>query len=379
MTFYFKVKSKIILTLPKKVFKIGKKWKSIFHLLKKKGSFKDPLFYLAAASIVLFLVICFAPGNQRNQGEIVKDFQLLKAQVFSPLLENTTEGLFINQTDVSNIESPELTTIQSSCLKGVSPPLVVSSKTLATLVGTNIEQENIREIIEYIVQQGETLSGIAEKFNISLSTIFWANDLSSSSLIHSGQKLTILPISGIMHLVEGRDTLSEIAEKYSVKTEEIIEFNELPDKGKIFVGDLLIIPNGKMPVIRYQPQYAPLAASYFICPIPGPCRVTYNLHPYNAIDFSNGKCAEPIYAAAGGQVQKTGYSSLAGLNVRILHPNGVVTFYGHLSKSLVGAGAKVYQGQVIGYTGYSGYTIPAGPAGCHLHFEVRVARNPFAQ
>ena len=63
----------------------------------------------------------------------------------------------------------------------------------------------------------------------------------------------------------------------------------------------------------------------------------------------------------------------------ILHPNGVVTYYGHLSKIIVSQGAKVYQGQIIGYMGYSGRTIPAGPAGCHLHFDVRFAQNPFSQ
>lgn len=340
---------------------------------------KDPFFYLALTAIVLFAIICVVPGTVKNCGEIVKDFQILKAQVSNISPECATGGLFINQADSSKLESPELSTIQDTTLQGISPPIVVSSKTLASLVGTDIEPEIRKEIMEYEVQPGDTLSSIADNFGISLSTVLWANDLSASSLIQPGQKIIILPVSGVMHLVGSGDTLSEIAEKYSGKVDEIIEFNELSDGGKIFVGDLLIIPNGEMPVIRYQTQYAPLATSYFICPIPAPCRVTQGLHPYNAIDFTNGKCAEPVYAAAGGEVQKGGYSSLTGIYVRILHPNGIVTFYGHLSKSLVGIGVSVYQGQIIGYTGYTGYTVPAGPAGCHLHFEVRGARNPFAQ
>jgi len=93
--------------------------------------------------------------------------------------------------------------------------------------------------------------------------------------------------------------------------------------------------------------------------------------------FSNKSCGEPVYAAAGGTIQRIGYHTMGGNYVRVLHPNGVVTYYGHLVRAAMSSGTKVFQGEIIGYTGHSGYTIPAGPAGCHLHFEVRGATNPF--
>jgi murein DD-endopeptidase MepM/ murein hydrolase activator NlpD len=102
------------------------------------------------------------------------------------------------------------------------------------------------------------------------------------------------------------------------------------------------------------------------------------LHWYNAIDFSNGQCGEPVFAAAAGAVQRTGTDPVGGNYIRILHPNNVVTYYGHLSSVAVEAGIAVYQGQIIGYIGCTGKTIPAGNAGCHLHFDVRFASNPFA-
>lgn len=303
----------------------------------------------------------------------------MKAQVSNVFSQNKTVALFINQAEVLKLESPELSIIQKSSLKGIAPTQVVSSKVLGSLVGSDFESKERKEIIEYTVQPGETISGIADNFGISINTLLWANDLAKNSLIKPGQKLIILPISGVMHLVRSGDTLTGLAKQYKGKTEEIVEFNELSGEGEIFIGDLLIIPNGQMPPKQTEPQYAPLATHYFICPIPAPCRLTQGLHTYNAVDFSHGKCGESVYAAAGGEVQKVGYSKITGIYVRILHPNGIVTFYGHLSKSQVAAGDRVYQGQIIGYIGYSGYTIPAGPAGCHLHFEVRGARNPFAQ
>jgi len=187
-----------------------------------------------------------------------------------------------------------------------------------------------------------------------------------------------MPVTGAMHIVGSGDTLSQIAEVYEAEVTDIVEFNGLSDEGKIFAGDFLIVPNGIKPKVTANYASVPLSKSYFIAPIPSPARVTQGLHWFNAIDFSNGGCNDPVYAAAGGTVQRTGYTNLGGRYVRILHTNGVVTYYGHLSKITVTAGQNVSQGKVVGYVGYSGKTIPAGPAGCHVHFDVRFAKNPFS-
>lgn len=277
---------------------------------------------------------------------------------------------------------PDIYSLQANSLKAVSAPAVINFKSLAAFGGESLtESHDEVGISEYIVQSGDTLSSIAEQFNISLSTLLWANDLNSRSAINPGDNLIILPVSGVLHIVKKGDTLSELAELYKVKGQEIADYNNLGEKAEIFVGDILIIPGGQKPVVsKSSSVYVNTAIpnSYFICPVPSPYRITQGLHWYNAIDFSTGKCGSPIYAAAGGEVQRTGYDTRAGNYVRILHPNGVVTFYGHMSKTAVSSGQKVSQGQIIGYIGHTGHTIPAGPSGCHLHFDVRGAKNPFA-
>ena len=57
--------------------------------------------------------------------------------------------------------------------------------------------------------------------------------------------------------------------------------------------------------------------------------------------------------------------------VIIDHGNQLATAYGHQSSIAVSNGASVAQGQVIGYSGCTGYCF--GP---HLHFEVRVNGVP---
>ena len=55
-----------------------------------------------------------------------------------------------------------------------------------------------------------------------------------------------------------------------------------------------------------------------------------------------------------------------------LTPDGYVSLYGHLNATAIPAfGQFVKQGQIIGFSGYSGNVIPQGPGGAHLHFSLR--------
>ncbi len=294
----------------------------------------------------------------------------LTASFLKPLEEE--QPPFLEERDSVLPEFYQPIVIGENSFRETAPVVTLQTKTLGSLTFGASER---REIKEYLVRPGDTLSGVANKFGISLETILWVNNLTRNSCLLPGQKLTILPVSGVTHLVKKGETVSAIAERYQADVLEIINFNRLSEGGEVFVGDLLIIPNGRMPS-KPLVYSTPMASSYFICPLPAPCTITQGLHWHNAVDFSNGKCSEPVFAAAGGKIQKTGYHSVAGKYIRILHPNGTVSFYGHLSVILAKIGQKVSQGEIIGYTGNTGYTL--GPTGCHVHFEVRGAKNPFA-
>ncbi len=274
------------------------------------------------------------------------------------------------------ISTIDLNIIGGSVLQPQSPPFLVSGRALADLMGT---LDGKRGIEEYTVEQGDTLSSLAEKFNITLFTITQANDLTSRSILKPGQKLVILPVSGLMHIVKSGETLSKLAITYKAKSQDIIETNDVGNDGSaIFAGDILVIPGGvkpKVASVKAVPQTV-VSNSYFMVPITN-ARVTQGLHWFNAVDFSNGSCGGPVVASAAGTVQKLGYDSVSGNYVNIIHSNGVVTYYGHLASFAVKAGQKVNQGQIIGYIGHTGLTIPAGERGCHVHFDVRFAENPF--
>jgi len=337
----------------------------------KKSLPREIFFNLTVISLIFLFGISIAGfGFQSDLTAAVKD-------KISP------QDLFVKPVKNFVRESPKMIITQENSLIGVSPPEAVTPQVLGSVLGgIEIDSEAGNNIVEYIVESGDTLSSVASKFEISIETILWANDLTSKSVIRPGQKLIILPVSGVLYHIKKGDTLSEIAQTYKGKVSEIISSNGLSGEGDIFIGDILIIPNGKMPAVSRSSSYTyiPIGSSYFICPHSA-CRITQGLHWYNAIDFG-GKCGDPIYAAAGGIVQRVmyGWNGGAGNYITILHPNGVVTMYGHIQASLIVQGQEVSQGEIIALMGGKPGTPGAGiSTGCHVHFDVRGAKNPFAK
>ncbi|MGH7568981.1 MAG: M23 family metallopeptidase, partial [Gemmatimonadales bacterium] len=74
----------------------------------------------------------------------------------------------------------------------------------------------------------------------------------------------------------------------------------------------------------------------------------------------------PVRAAGGGTVEEAGIDPDYGLFVRLRHPDGYETMYGHASRLLVRGRDEVGAGQVIALSGSSGRSTAP-----HLHFEVR--------
>lgn len=245
-----------------------------------------------------------------------------------------------------------------------------------------LSNDNENEITEYEVVSGDTLSSIADKYNISVDTILWANDLNSKSSIKVGQKLVILPVSGISYKVKSGDTVSSLAKRFNVTERDIVDFNKTHDN-KLIIGENIIIPGGKInnKVVddkktsdSTKDKNITNGTGSFARPIAGGIK-TQGLHGYNGIDIG-APVGTSVFASLdgvvtlvrGGDAWNGGY----GNYIVIKHKNGVQTLYAHLDSILVSKGQNVSKGQTIGKSGNTGRS--TGP---HLHFEVRGARNPF--
>jgi LysM repeat protein len=249
--------------------------------------------------------------------------------------------------------------------------------------GSDIVHPKNQTISIYVVRPGDTLSTIAEMFEVTPNTIRWANDIEAKGTIRVGQTLTILPIAGLKYTVKKGDTLASIAKKYGGDADEIANYNSLETQ-TLAVGTDLIIPDGELPVVA-PPRVAtprgssvsapsPAQAGYYLRPIAGGVR-TQGVHGYNAVDLA-APLGTPIVAAADGEVivaRDSGWNGGYGQYIVIRHDNGSQTLYAHESSIIVGVGQRVVRGQVIGYVGQSGKA--TGP---HIHFEIRGGiRNPF--
>lgn len=343
---------------------------------------------------VLFWALLLVYANQAHAGLIADFWKFLAgaeveaeenssaAAVSMPLLGSQTSAPARNGAGgpVESV-SPSLLAVQDSAL-------IASRNPAGTLPWENYDQ-----IVAYTVQPGDTPSAIAVDFGISLNTLLWANNIRNADTIKAGDELIILPISGVRYEIKKGDTIDSIAKKFKGDAPEILSFNGLAIGESLKVGEAIIIPDGEQsaplpafsnttPAALSYSRFAslPEKIGYYIRPVLGgrnPRATAANphgLHGYNGVDLANS-CGVPVMAAAQGTVliaRSTGWSSGYGKYVVVAHPNGTQTLYAHLANIFVSTGRRVEQGAHIGLIGSTGNS-----TGCHVHFEIRGAKNPF--
>jgi len=244
-------------------------------------------------------------------------------------------------------------------------------------------------IVYYTVQPGDVIGQIADQFDLKVSTILWENSLTAYSIIRPGDRLTILPMDGIIYQVTKGDTLEKIANKYNVDKNNIAEANKLDITKALAAGQKIFVPGGtkiqasiartptvaartavsglqvlKDLILPKAPSAAPASRGKLNWPTIGYRITQYYSWRHQAVDIAN-KIGTPLYAADDGVVEIAGWGTGYGNTILINHGNGMKTRYGHLSQFFVKAGDEVVKGETIGLMGSTGWS--TGP---HVHFEV---------
>lgn len=228
--------------------------------------------------------------------------------------------------------------------------------------------------ITYKVVKGDTLSGIAQRFGVSVQTLIAVNPGVKTRSLQVGQELVVLPTSGILYQSRAGDTLQTIAASFKVTPDRVAEFNRpVLASEKLLPGTTLIIPGAYLADSRglYENKSV---SGYFAKPVEGWSSGV--LHDRNAIDIANA-CGTLVVAAAEGLVLDAainGWHGGYGSYVYMEHPNGTKTRYAHLASVAVEIGDYLKQGDKIGTVGRTGEA-----TGCHLHFEIEGTANPFAK
>ena len=252
--------------------------------------------------------------------------------------------------------------------------------------GTPADYEKSKNstISVYVVRPGDTLSGIAQLFDVSPNTILWANDLPRGAKLKVGQTLTILPVTGVKYTVKKGDTLASVAKRFGGDPVEIASYNGIED-GSLVAGTEVIIPDGevavatpsapkKTGVVPTVSKGTSAQIGYYAVPLSHYIK-TQGVHGYNGVDLA-APVGTPLLASADGDViiaKQSGWNGGYGGYIVIQHGNGSQTLYSHASRVTVSVGQHVSRGDVIGAVGATGKA--TGP---HVHFEIRNGiRNPF--
>ncbi|MEO8468062.1 MAG: peptidoglycan DD-metalloendopeptidase family protein [Chloroflexota bacterium] len=237
----------------------------------------------------------------------------------------------------------------------------------------------------YTVRSGDTLTGIASHYGISMMTIWWANKLTAKDQLHVGQKLVVPPVNGLVITVKTGDTLDSIATQYKVDGTDVLAINQLEDPNLI-IGQTLILPDAAgAPIATQKPSIKPRTTSSgssscgscgvggtysggaFAWPVIGGNNYISQYFHYGhyAIDIA-ATYGSKVVAAAKGTVTFAGWKNNGGgYQVWVSHGSGLFTTYNHMSGVTVSAGQSVGRGQQVGRIGATG-----DATGPHLHFEV---------
>ncbi len=220
----------------------------------------------------------------------------------------------------------------------------------------------------YKVQRGDTLSAIAESYNVTLDTVVSFNDIKNARALQPGQLLRIPSMAGILYTAKAGDTATSIAAAQNVSADRIVEVNGLMSD-QVETGRQLFVPDAKLASFALRE----ISGDLFRWPARGWITSWYGWRndPFTGVrSFHNGldigvDMGTPVLAAMDGVVAETGYNSSSGNYVLLAHHAGWMTLYGHLQTISVKSGARVALGQRIAYSGNTGYS--TGP---HLHFSV---------
>ena len=306
----------------------------------------------------------------------------------APAAPATDDRLASNRFQPHALDSPDRSTV--TIPSAISRPFLSDGTLVKPIAVDTSIADGSGLLTTYKVRPGESLTGIANRFGVSMLTVMWANNLKTAAAIHTGQVLTIPPVNGVVLSVHEGDTLASIASAYSIPDDKIYQMNDLEDTALV-VGQTLILPGaveaspvapqviGKPtpriskpissavssgPVVRPPAHYS---GGKFAWPVVGGNNfISQYFHAgHYAIDIA-ADYGTKVVAAGDGIVTFAGWKNNGGgYQVWIAHGDNLYTTYNHMSAITVGTGQTVTRGQQVGRVGQSG-----NATGPHCHFEV---------
>jgi surface antigen len=196
-------------------------------------------------------------SNAVTAPEINAMDQLASASIAQTAAEMTGVGEVVPITNQADSEQAQLSQAAISDDSLATKPQVVQSA-----------YKSNKDIQIYIVQKGDTIPSIADKFNVTSDSIRWSNNLSGNS-VNVGRKLRVLPgVDGIIYTVKKGDTAQSLADKYNITEAEVVQYNDAELHG-LSIGSLIILPGASKAAQVARTTYSGGGGGYHLTPTYG--------------------------------------------------------------------------------------------------------------
>jgi len=311
-------------------------------------------------NLALLFVIVFIPWISEytvNQ-QIYSDLRRY-SEPLDPIRAGEAAADFSQYTPGAEVTSDEVALVLM-----VEDDSYTLTQQLALNEGKNLGEPE-RAAATYTVQQGETITQIAQKFELHVATILDANGIKAedSKSIKPGTTLNI-PSSDTSTSDDWLVAINKAeAEAKEKKRQEELKKQRLAKTSRALAATSSSASSGYGGVDSSNLAIPPISSR-------GISQGYSSRH--RGVDYM-ADIGTGVASAGGGKVViiSTGWSGGYGNQIVIDHGGGRATRYAHLSSISVGVGETVGRGEIIGRSGNSGRS--TGP---HLHFEVIVNGNP---
>ncbi|PIT97655.1 hypothetical protein COT77_00285 [Candidatus Berkelbacteria bacterium CG10_big_fil_rev_8_21_14_0_10_41_12] len=355
--------------LIKKIRILANEVRTLFFVnsLKIKVFFSSPIGKRSTLNIILLAFIALIPwvSEASVNSQIYRDISMysdpidpMKAGTFVEDISKYTPGIEEKKSDVA------LSMMITKNEYDVAKQLQVNEGTTTP--------EPVRQAATYTVAQGETITQIAEKFNLHVATILDANNISPTNTknIKEGMELSI-PKKDTSTSDDWIVAIKKAEEEERKAAEEKRQKELAAKQTKVLAASTSRSLSARSST-QQSSAYDGTSSGSLIVPIShnGISRGFGGGH--TGIDYM-APIGTSVAAADSGKVTivSSGWNGGYGNQIVVDHGGGRTTRYAHLSGFAVSAGDYVSQGQVIGYSGSSGRS--TGP---HLHFELIIGGRP---
>lgn len=228
-----------------------------------KGKRRVVRYGLLASNIILVGAIATFIIGARNSGLSRSPALSLAADevVTNPLDELSSADIAVNVAELVHLDQATAVRNNADTVNSQLDVMPNDTQVVAKPQIVKTELKSIKDLVEYVSVEGDTIDGLATKFGISADTIRWSNDL-TGNVVAVGTHLLIPPVDGIMYEVRNGDTVEKIAEKYQADAATITAFNDAEISG-LQTGQKIVIPNGKKPAAPIRPAIPALFGAVY--------------------------------------------------------------------------------------------------------------------